>query len=211
MLAPITPGGHFPLAQGGERPSSLDVLEQAPLLEKNHPSFSAESASGARPAQDQLQELLDQGFARLYKDRAAAEHALGGKCHPAPLGDVVKALADGGEKHRLIQDLRRNLVNLCVVLAERQVLPRFSDHASDLAHASALAEVETLILDFRNAFMSVPASPREARYNCCLVEAPVRRRRAALDASEPETGRFLVWTVLGFGGKAYPLLYARVP
>ena len=102
-------------------------------------------------------------------------------------------------------------MNLCVALSERQVLPRFSDHASDLAHASALGEIETLILDFQNAFMSVPASAHEARYNCCLVEAPLRRTRPALDASEPESGRFLVWTVLGFGGKAYPLLYARVP
>ena len=210
ILAPIPTGGHFPPAKG-DPPSSIDVLEHAPLLTRNHPSFSAESASGERPAQAQLQELLDKGFARLYVDRAAAEHALGGKCHPAPLGDVVKALPGGGSKHRLIQDLRRNLVNLCVALSERQVLPRFSDHASDLALASALGEIETLILDFQNAFMSVPASSDEARYNCCLVEAPITRTRPALDATEPESGRFLVWTVLGFGGKAYPLLYARVP
>ena len=118
----------------------------------------------------QLQELIDQGFARIYKDRAEAERALGSKCHPGSLGDIVKALPGGGEKHRLVQDLRRNLVNLCVALAERQVLPRFADHASDLAHASALGELETLILDFKNAFMSVPVSPHEARFNCCLVE-----------------------------------------
>ena len=91
------------------------------------------------------------------------------------------------------------------------MLPRFADHAGDLAYASMRSELETLILDFKNAFMSVPASPHEARFNCCLVETPVRRSRPALDAEEPEAGRFLVWTVLGFGGKAYPLLYARVP
>ena len=43
------------------------------------------------------------------------------------------------------------------------------------------------------------------------MEAPIRRARPAVDDTEPESGRFLVWTVLGFGGKAYPLLYARVP
>ena len=98
-----------------------------------------------------------------------------------------------------------------MALEERQVLPRFVDHASDLAYASALGELQTLILDFKDAFMSIPASPHEARFNCCLVETPVKRSRPALDPEEPESGRFLAWTVLGFGGKAYPLLYARVP
>ena len=102
-------------------------------------------------------------------------------------------------------------MNLCVALDERQVLPRFGDHAADLAYASALGEVATLILDYKHAFMTVPAAAEEARYNCCLVELPVSRKRAALDEDEPESGTFLVWTVLGFGGRAYPLLYARVP
>ena len=207
---PHSPRRAFPVGPGCS-PSSVEVLEQAPMLEKNHPSFTATSASGEHPALAQLQELLDLGFARLYADRASAEAALGGPCHPAPLGDVVKTLPDGAEKHRLIQYLKRNLVNLCVTLRERQVLPRFSDHAADLAYASALGEAATLILDYKHAFMTVPAAKEEGIFNCCLVEAPIRRSRAALDATEPESGRFLVWTVLGFGGKAYPLLYARVP
>ena len=66
-------------------------------------------------------------------------------------------------------------------------------------------------MDYKHAFMTVPAAAEEARYNCCLVEVPVSRTRAALDEDEPESGTFLVWTVLGFGGRAYPLLYARVP
>ena len=31
-----------------------------------------------------------------------------------------------------------------------------------------------------------------------------------IDDSEPLTGYFLVWLVLGFGGKAFPVLYVRV-
>ena len=126
----------------------------------------------------------------------------GGHCQNAPWR---------GEKHRLIQDLRRSAVNALVRLLERQVLPRFSDHAADLAAASAAGEVETFILDFMHAFMTIPAADAEARWNCCLVEVPIRRSRPALDSEEPESGLFLVWRVLGFGGKAYPLLYARVP
>ena len=66
-------------------------------------------------------------------------------------------------------------------------------------------------MDYKHAFMTVPAAAEEASYNCCLVEVPVSRKRAALDEDEPESGTFLVWTVLGIGGRAYPLLYARVP
>ena len=88
--------------------------------------------------------------------------------------------------------------------------PRALDHAVDLAHVAAAGKVEVLILDFRNAFMSIPISPKEAQYNCCLLEQPLTRRHGPLDAHEPRRGGFVVWRVLGFGGKPYPLLYARV-
>ena len=78
-------------------------------------------------------------------------------------------------------------MNLCVTLDERQVLPRFGDHAADLAYVFALGEVATLILDYKHAFMTVPAAAEEARYNCCLVEVQVSRKRAALDEDEPES------------------------
>ena len=80
----------------------------------------------------------------LYADQQAAEAALGGQCFPAPLGDVVKSNPDGTQKHRLIQDLRRNGVNACVHIPERQVLPRFVDHALDLARASSSKVSSTL-------------------------------------------------------------------
>ena len=66
------------------------------------------------------------------------------------------------------------------------------------------------MLDYENVFMSVPSDPVEARYNCCLLEDPAQRTRPPLDDEEPLSGTFLVWLVLGFGGKAFPLLYARV-
>ena len=152
---------------------------------------------------------MNAGFGRLFANRKAAEQALGGECFPAPLGDVVKRGPDGTDKHRLIQDLRRNGLSACVSLPERQVLPRFVDHAVDVAVASAAGDVEVLILDFSNAFMSIPANAGEARFNCCLVESAIRRDRAPLDDDEPLQGTFVVWRVLGFGGSAYPLLYAR--
>ena len=103
-------------------------------------------------------------------------------------------------------------MNEVVALPERQVLPRFSDHAADIAHATGQGAegAETFVCDYRRAFHTVPASAAEARFNCCLVERPIERTRAPLDPDEPVIGAFLVWLVLGFGGRAFPLLYARV-
>ena len=215
ITVPIPAGRHFP-TYDGPPPQPREVLGQAPVIERSHPSFRAADDAGEQPALEKLRELIEAGFGRLYSSRAEAETALGGPCFPAPLGDVVKLGPNGVAKHRLIQDLRRNGVNACAEIPERQVLPRFVDHAVDLAVASAEAArsgnsaFETLVLDYENAFMSVAVAPAEARFNCCLLEEPLTRTRAALDDDEPLTGLFVVWLVLGFGGKSYPLLYARV-
>ena len=120
---------------------------------------------------EELRTLVNAGFGRLYASRAEAEADLGGECFPAPMGNIIKLGADGVAKHRLIQDLRRNSVNECAAVPERQVLPRFLDHALDLAAASASSagpedwrkKVETLILDFKRAFMTVPVAADELR------------------------------------------------
>ena len=112
----------------------------------------------------------------------------------------------------MIQDLRFNHVNDRVRPPERPVNPRFVDYAADLAYGTPRGDAQSFILDYKEAFMAVPASPEEGRFNCCFVaeDQPLRRRRLPLDPDEPEEGCFLVWLVLGFGGKSFPLLYARV-
>ena len=125
-------GGLFPEFDGPP-PAAREILEDAPLVRKNHPSFTTRDDDGTQPARAKLLELVEAGFGRLYESREAAEEALGGRCFPAPLGDIVKLGPDGAAKHRLIQDLRRNGVNACAGIPERQVLPRFDDHAADLA------------------------------------------------------------------------------
>ena len=79
------------------------------------------------------------------------------------MGNIAKAKADGTMKHRLIQDQRINCVNSAVALTERQVLPRPIDHARDVG---LLIEdlrpgevVSVFILDFKDAFMSIPHPP----------------------------------------------------
>ena len=97
---------------------------------------------------------------------------------------------------------------------ERQVLPRGVDHARDIA---ILAKdkleshvIKTLVLDFKNAFMSLPLHQSERRFNCANIPEGVTRTRPPLGPDEPSYGTFVVWQVLGFGGRPNPLLFGRV-
>ena len=65
-------------------------------------------------------------------------------------------------------------------------------------------------LDFANAFMTVPLAPEEQPFMCTEVEYPVRRGRGPVRPGEPASGTYLVWRVLGFGGRSNPLVYSRV-
>ena len=150
---------------------------------------------------------------RLYKDVQDASQAWGKDIHPAPMGNVTTVKGDK-LKHRVIQDLKANGVNSAVVLPERQVLPRGIDHALDMARLSAHPKkkegVSILILDFKDAFMSIPLNDKEKVYNCATLPERISRKREPLDPDEPVSGTCVVWNVLGFGGKPNPLVYSRV-
>ena len=68
----------------------------------------------------------------------------------------------------------------------------------------------TLILDLKDAFMSIPLARQERRFNCANAGFPMTRGRDTLYEDEPEEGTFVVWRVLGFGGKPNPLVFSRV-
>ena len=160
-----------------------------------------------------LEEYIEKGMGRLYIDAREASKALGKTIHPAPMGNVTTVKGDK-LKHRVIQDLKANGVNSAVVLPERQVLPRGIDHALDMARLSAhpkkMEDVRILILDFKDAFMSIPLNDKEKVYNCATLPEEISRKRGPLDEDEPLSGRCVVWNVLGFGGKPNPLVYSRV-
>ena len=65
--------------------------------------------------------------------------------------------------------------------------------------------LEALVLDFKDAFMSIPLHPAERKYNCSYLPEGIVLKRDKLDDNEAEQGTFVVWNVLGFGGKAEPL------
>ena len=213
LATQIELGGHFPQqSAAADDRADLVPMESEDI---NHGSFRVRWGSDVEAAGLTLvKKAVNAGHGELFSSRASAAEALGGCVYPAPLGTVTKEKADGTRKHRLIQDLRINRVNSSVVLPERLVLPRPIDLASDLAALQARRrEDEQLavgIIDYADAFMSVPLSPAERRYNCAVLPEGLRRDRAPLHPHEPPEGRLVVWRVLGFGGRPNPLVFARV-
>ena len=67
-----------------------------------------------------------------------------------------------------------------------------------------------LVLDFHNAFMTIPANQGDLCFNCCSLENIIQLKRMPVALEEPCSGSFVVWRTLGFGGRSFPLLYARV-
>ena len=109
-------------------------------------------------------------FGLLFTNRMEVERFLRARSFPAPLGNITKTKPDGSVKHRLIQDLNANQVNRAARVPERQVLPRPRDHAAGLARAAFQKKrkriINTLIMDFENAFMTVPIMIDERKFNC---------------------------------------------
>ena len=66
------------------------------------------------------------------------------------------------------------------------------------------------IIDFSEAFMTMPLHHSELQYNGAEIDAGIARNRPALASDEPLQGKIVVWRVLGFGGRPNPLVYARM-
>ena len=205
ILHPITPGGLFPVC---ESPAEALTLEGLLWQKGNHPSFGIKDVDdGEPPGLALLREYYRKGFASRYTSlvEARAEH---GDLVISPLGTITKTKADGSLKHRIIQDLRRGGANLLASHFERIVLPRPNDHGWDLFHLwLRLAEktlekdagVWSLIIDFKDAFMSTGTRKDEQRFTAAAVA----------DDESPSGTYIYVWHTLGFGGKTFPLVYAR--
>ena len=97
-------------------------------------------------------------------------------------------------------------------------MPTLFQHALDVASLGVLVdaaaggdvEVSYMVLDLKDAFMSIGLHPMERPFNTCEVERDLHLRRPRLHEREPDVGKLLVWSVLGFGGKPSPLVFAWV-
>ena len=191
---PVVAGGLFPRS---DRPPEEDAEHFMGTFDfkGNHPSFSRTWGESEPPTTALVQAYVEKGFGKIFRTRQDAENFLGAQCFPAPLGNVSKPRKGGGWKHRIIQDLRICHINGASGTFERTVLPRAIEHGVDLADMAALGPyVFALVLDLEDAFMTVPLHVDEQPFNCAEV---------------PGIG-FIVWQVLGFGGKANPLVFGRV-
>ena len=203
IASEIKPRGLLPLITE-QATLSAEQLQDLDSHKKNHGSFN-EKVDGTKPALDELQSLVDQGFARIFKGSAAAEEWLCVTPVILPLGNVVTLKTDASRKNRLIQDFRASCVNAASIVQERQVLPRFADHGLDIATLAATgSSVGVFVLDFKHAFMTIPLAREEMPYNTSVVPESLTRTRPPLDELEPATGEVLVWRVLGFGGHTHP-------
>ena len=195
----MTKGPYFPTCTDPPGASMSDLL----AAERNHPSFNETHGEKVSPGLKQALDTANRGFGQLFTHRAAAERILG-PTFPAPLGNVRRLKADGLTfKNRLILDLKANRANSLVQLCERVVLPRGIDHARDLAQLSAGPQflapsshylVTTLVLDYKDAFHQIPLMSEEVRFYC---------------ADLGDAG-FLAFYGMGFGGRAFPLVFGRV-
>merc|ERR1712194_883704 len=71
-------------------------------------------------------------------------------------------------------------------------------------------DVFTLVLDFKDAFMSIPLHEDERRFNCAHTGFQLSRTRPTVYDGEPDLGGFVAWRTLGFGGRPNPLVFSRV-
>ena len=85
---PIVPSGLLPLVKE-EAGLSPEALKDSSRWENNHKSFDLTNGED-KPAHDLLADLVNQGFAFLFRDRSDAERWLGSPVVVSPLGDVTK-------------------------------------------------------------------------------------------------------------------------
>ena len=196
FAAQVPPGGWFPAIQPAEAWTEDEVLRaRASESMGNHPSFSDCFGGDQAPGEALLQEAVVKKFGTFYRSLKEAEDAVG-PILPVPLGNLRKRKRDGSVKGRIIWDFKRGHTNKLVATAERVVLPRGIDHAAGLAQLLAAKRrddlVWILLLDLSDAFHSI-ALRREERRFC---------------AAKCQHG-WVVFEVLGFGGKAFPLVFCR--
>ena len=212
LSVPLRPGGLFPRQESTRTvdPESLSGDSDV----RNHPSFRLLGNDGAPVGAAQLGEYLNQGFGTLYRSKADADTHLGVDTVPSPLGNIRKIKQTSEVKDRIVQDMTSSQVNAACDVRERQVLPTYMSHARDVALMSRWAHMKgdsTAVakIDFEGAFMSLALADAERRYNACSAESDLHRTRPPHFPDEVVTGRYIVWNVIGFGGRPNPVAFAR--
>ena len=159
---------------------------------------SAKENSGA--FSEEVDRLIRLGYVKAYRTLAEVEAALG-KVVVSKVAAILKQKEDGSVKVRVIIDMLRSLVNSCVKLSERIVLPRLMDVVTDLLEMfTAMKEdglpgerISMMVLDFQDAFHTLGVMLDELPYQVFRLPS----------------GGFGVYQTAVFGGGGSPLTWGR--
>ena len=195
VARPIVACGVFPPAKGGSaQPGADDALGilADSVMGGNYKSFE-EARVHALP---ELQRTVKAGYA-VHIGTWRQVVAKFGRVVVSKLACILKARKNGGLKVRLVVDLRRSQVNRCAQVPERVVLPRIKEvleNAVTLLHAAAAGqEVEAMVVDFKDAFHSLPVHDDEKKYGVARTEGD----------------DFVYFDTIMFGGVGSPLVWGR--
>ena len=174
-----------------EREKCVDSLEE---LDEHTDLTQVASLEEDDAAWEEVQRMISKGWLKACDTLQEAESFAGAKIHPSKLVVVVK-VSGGKEKRRLTLDSKRSGLRPATKKPERAVLPRITDvveDSLDMLEGAMPGELEYLVLDFSDAFFSVPLHPRERKHFVILAR-----------------GKFLVYCVTPQGGGMAPLTWAR--
>ena len=189
----------------GVFPKVVTEAEKASELWRCYASCDAGSnyksaTENSKAFADEVDRLIRLGYVKAYKNLAEVEAAIG-KVVVSKVAAILKQKEDGSVKVRVIIDMLRSLVNACVKLSERIVLPRLMDVVTDLlAMFTAMKEdgitgeqVSMMVLDFQDAFHTLGVMEAELPFQVFRLPG----------------GGFGVYQTAVFGGGGSPLTWGR--
>ena len=196
LLLHPEPCGIFPPSREDER--DLDDLTSLPRLGEDFSSY--QTVEEEDEAWEEVNRLADLGYLRRYDPYEQVCAALGDEPVLSKFGMIVKSKG-GKTKKRIILDGKQSRVTRCATKRERVILPRVPDVVHDALHMMAAHstqsnsdwDVEFTVLDFTDAFWTLPLSSFERKFFASRLR-----------------GEFFVYRRLAQGSRDAPLAWARV-
>ena len=193
VRAGITARGVFPAVTPAEANAGLEEIFATTEPRENYRSY----VDAFEQVGPELARLRKAGYVEVLGDWAAVQRRFGRSVVVSKLAAILKPKADGTLKTRLVIDYRRSGVNQHVKTSERVVLPRIRDALDDAVFMMSMAggnrNMSFAVLDFKDAFHTIPVAPEDLDLQVFMSEA----------------GVFELFNTTVFGSKASPLIWGR--
>ena len=193
VRADITARGVFPAVTPEEANAGLEEIFATTEPRENYRSYE----DAFEQVGPELARLRKAGYVEVLGDWAAVQRRFGRSVVVSKLAAILKPKADGTLKTRLVIDYRRSGVNQHVKTSERVVLPRIRDALDDAVFMMSMAggnrNMSFAVLDFKDAFHTIPVAPEDLDLQVFMSEA----------------GVFELFNTTVFGSKASPLIWGR--